>query len=92
MQNGDTAKIQTVTTAQTTANSVGLSAGLNAGDLVVVDGQDKLQDGSKVHPSTPSTLPPNAQQPSSQQSNTKTGANGGRRSQAPQPNSSTGKR
>ncbi|MCU1242118.1 MAG: mdtA [Candidatus Acidoferrum typicum] len=93
VQNGDTAKIQPVTIAQTTADSVGLSAGLNAGDLVVVDGQDKLQDGSKVTP----TSPPNAQsatgaqQPSSQQSNTKTGAIGGRRPQAPQPNSSTGK-
>jgi len=94
VQNGDTAKIQPVTIAQTTADSVGLSAGLNAGDLVVVDGQDKLQDGSKVNP----TSAPNAQsatgtqQPSSQQSNTKAaGANGGRRPQAPQPNSSTGK-
>src|ERR1700686_1051883 len=92
VQNGDTAKIQPVTIAQTTADSVGLSAGLNAGDLVVVDGQDKLQDGSKVNP----TPAPNAQsatgaQPSSQQSNTKTGANGGRRPPAPQPNSSTGK-
>jgi multidrug efflux system membrane fusion protein len=94
VQNGDTAKIQTVTIAQTTADSVGLSAGLNAGDLVVVDGQDKLQDGSKVNP----TSAPNAQsatgaqQPSSQQSNAKAGANGGRRPQTPQPNSSTGKR
>jgi multidrug efflux system membrane fusion protein len=93
VQNGDTAKIQPVTIAQTTADSVGLSAGLNAGDLVVVDGQDKLQDGSKVNP----TSAPNAQsatgaqQPSSQQSNTKAGANGGRRPQTPQPNSSTGK-
>src|SRR6202140_1667328 len=76
VQNGDTAKIQPVTIAQTTADSVGLSAGLNAGDLVVVDGQDKLQDGSKVNP----TPAPNAQsatgaqQPSSQP---KAGANGG---------------
>jgi membrane fusion protein, multidrug efflux system len=93
VQNGDTAKIQSVTIAQTTADSVGLSAGLNAGDLVVVDGQDKLQDGSKVNP----TSAPNAQsatgaqQPSSQQNNTKAGANGGRRPETPQPNSSTGK-
>jgi membrane fusion protein, multidrug efflux system len=94
VQNGDTAKIQTVTIAQMTANSVGLSAGLNAGDLVVVDGQDKLQDGSKVNPTTSAPSPQNANagQPSSPQSNTKTGANGGRRSQAPQPNSTTGKR
>lgn len=44
------AKIRPVTVALTTANSVGLSSGVNAGDVVVVDGQDKLQDGSKVTP------------------------------------------
>jgi membrane fusion protein, multidrug efflux system len=60
VQSGNAAKIQTVTIAQTTANSVGLSAGLNAGDVVVVDGQDKLQDGSQVNPSTAPTAP-NAQ-------------------------------
>ena len=43
-------KIRTVTIAQTTGNSVGLSNGLNAGEIVVIDGQDKLQDGSKVIP------------------------------------------
>src|SRR6266853_165314 len=45
------AKICPVTIAQTTGNSVGLSAGVNAGDMVVIDGQDKLQDGTKVNPS-----------------------------------------
>jgi multidrug efflux system membrane fusion protein len=44
-------KIRTVTIAQTTGNSIGLSNGLNPGDVVVIDGQDKLQDGSKVVPS-----------------------------------------
>ncbi|MCU1316999.1 MAG: hypothetical protein JWN63_2321, partial [Candidatus Acidoferrum typicum] len=43
-----------VTIAQTTGDSVGLSAGLNSGDLVVIDGLDKLQDGTKINPS-PST-------------------------------------
>jgi len=46
------AKIYSVTIAQTTGNSVGLSAGLNPGDVVVIDGQDKLQDGTKINPST----------------------------------------
>jgi multidrug efflux system membrane fusion protein len=46
-----TVKIRTVTIAQTTGNSIGLSGGLNPGDVVVIDGQDKLQDGSKVTPS-----------------------------------------
>lgn len=44
----DTVKIRPVTVAQTTANNVGISNGLNDGDVVVIDGQDKLQDGSKV--------------------------------------------
>ena len=43
-------KIRTVTVALTTASSVGLSGGINAGDVVVIDGQDKLQEGSKVTP------------------------------------------
>jgi multidrug efflux system membrane fusion protein len=47
----NTAKIRIVTIAQTTGNSVGLSDGLNPGDVVVIDGQDKLQDGTKINPS-----------------------------------------
>jgi membrane fusion protein, multidrug efflux system len=48
----NTVKIRPVTIAQTTGNQIGVSDGLNAGDLVVIDGQDKLQDGSKVTPTT----------------------------------------
>ena len=47
----NTAKIQVVTIAQITGNNVGLSAGVNPGDMVVIDGQDKLQDGTKINPS-----------------------------------------
>lgn len=47
---GNTVKIQNVTVAQTTAGTVGMSDGLKAGDVVVTDGQDKLQDGTKVVP------------------------------------------
>jgi multidrug efflux system membrane fusion protein len=47
-----TSKICPVTIAQTTGDSVGLSAGLNPNDLVVIDGQDKLQDGTRINPST----------------------------------------
>ncbi len=95
VQSGNAAKIQTVTIALTTANSVGLSAGLNAGDIVVVDGQDKLQDGSQVNPTTAPAAAPNAQntnggqQPSPQQSHTQTGAR--RRTDAPQQGHSAGK-
>jgi membrane fusion protein, multidrug efflux system len=48
----NTAKIRMVSIAQTTGDNVGLSAGLNPGDVVVIDGQDKLQDGTKINPST----------------------------------------
>jgi multidrug efflux system membrane fusion protein len=47
----NTVKIRIVTISQTTGNNVGLSTGLNPGDVVVIDGQDKLQEGSKVNPS-----------------------------------------
>ncbi|HEY6944025.1 MAG TPA: hypothetical protein VI431_02715, partial [Candidatus Acidoferrum sp.] len=46
----NTVKIHPVTIAQTTGNRIGLSSGINPGDVVVIDGQDKLQDGSKVAP------------------------------------------
>src|ERR1700730_684474 len=44
-------KIHNVTIAQTANDSVGLSDGVNPGEVVVIDGQDKLQEGSKVNPS-----------------------------------------
>jgi multidrug efflux system membrane fusion protein len=95
VQNGNTAKIQTVTLAQTTASSVGLSAGLNPGDVVVVDGQDKLQDGSRVSTTTAPAAPnpqnadatpaPTPAQPGNPQSGAR------RRTEAPQQGHSTGK-
>jgi multidrug efflux system membrane fusion protein len=94
VQNGNTAKIQTVTIAQSTANNVGLSAGLNPGDAVVVDGQDKLQDGSKISPTTSSAPAPSAnggQQPSSPPGNTQSDAGARRRTPAPQADRSAGK-
>lgn len=45
---GDTVNIRMVALAQTTGNNVAISSGLKGGDVVVIDGQDKLQDGSKV--------------------------------------------
>jgi multidrug efflux system membrane fusion protein len=52
---GDTVNIRVVTVAQSTGNNIGISSGLNGGDVVVIDGQDKLQDGSKVATSTSPT-------------------------------------
>ncbi|MGB2624055.1 MAG: MdtA/MuxA family multidrug efflux RND transporter periplasmic adaptor subunit [Candidatus Acidiferrum sp.] len=48
ISDGDTAHIRPVTVAQTTGNNIGVSSGLQGGDVVVIDGADKLQDGSKV--------------------------------------------
>lgn len=49
---GNTVQIRPVTLAQTNGTVAGLSAGLQSGEVVVTDGQDKLQDGSKVIPNT----------------------------------------
>jgi membrane fusion protein, multidrug efflux system len=81
----NTAKIRIVTIAQTTGDSVGLSAGLSSGDRVVIDGLDKLQDGTKINPS-PSTganaagrssAPPSADQGAPQPGSPSKGRAGG---------------
>jgi len=78
---GNTVKIQSVTIAQTTGNNVGVSSGLNEGNVVVIDGQDKLQDGSKVTTSTSPTGVTNGSsgQPASQ-NGSKSGKGGGSQS------------
>jgi membrane fusion protein, multidrug efflux system len=54
-------RIEPVTVAQTTGNMVGVSAGaIRSGDTVVIDGQDKLQDGTKIIPSQAPTPSINA--------------------------------
>ena len=42
------AKVRPVTVALTEGDNVGISDGLEAGDIVVTDGQDKLQDNTPV--------------------------------------------
>jgi len=49
-QAGNVTKIQAVTVAQTTGNLVAITTGVKAGDSVVVDGQDKLQEGTRINP------------------------------------------
>jgi multidrug efflux system membrane fusion protein len=49
------AKIRSVTPSESTGGMVGIGSGLAAGEVVVIDGQDKLQDGSKVVPNTSPT-------------------------------------
>jgi len=57
VENGNTVKIHNITVGQTTAGTVGISTGLAPGDVVVTDGQDKLQDGTKVVPNQSPTAP-----------------------------------
>ena len=47
---GNKVSVKNITLAETTGNVAGVSAGLGDGDVVVVDGQDKLQEGSTVDP------------------------------------------
>lgn len=47
-----TVEVRNVKVAFTQANISAVDSGLNAGDMVVTDGQDKLQGGSRVDPHT----------------------------------------
>lgn len=46
------ARIRTITLGQTSGSSVGIATGIQPGEMVVIDGADKLQDGSKVEART----------------------------------------
>jgi len=87
---GNAANIRTVTIAQTTGNNIGISSGLNGGDVVVIDGTDKLQDGSKVTTSTSPTggVGQGATQPAAQ-TGAQPGTYNGKKSDNP-PNNPTG--
>jgi multidrug efflux system membrane fusion protein len=63
-EKGSTVKIQPVTVALSSGNSAGIATGLQPGDHVVVDGQDKLQDGSMIEARSPvgSSTNPQGQQ------------------------------
>ncbi len=52
---GNTVAVKSVKVADTTGNLSGVSVGLNDGEVVVVDGQDKLKDGTVVDPHTQRT-------------------------------------
>ncbi len=47
--------VKNVKVAETTGNLAGISTGLGDGEVVVVDGQDKLKDGTVVDPRTQRT-------------------------------------
>jgi membrane fusion protein, multidrug efflux system len=49
---GNKVKMKSVTLAETTGGVSGVRSGLLDGEVVVIDGQDKLQDGTEVDPRT----------------------------------------
>jgi len=53
VQADDTVQMQAVTVGQTEGNLAMITGGLAEGDKVVVDGQSRLQPGSKVQVSAP---------------------------------------
>jgi multidrug efflux system membrane fusion protein len=53
VDNNNTVKMQLVQISLTQGNTVVIASGLQAGDRVVTDGQEKLQAGSKVQPQAP---------------------------------------
>lgn len=57
----DTVQVQQVTIAVTQDNSSAISGGISPGNVVVTDGQDKLQAGSKVEPRAAGHKPQTAQ-------------------------------
>jgi len=61
VQKDNSVKIQQVNILLSSSNSVGISSGLQPGDVVVTDGTDKLQDGSKVETHTSNTGSTDAQ-------------------------------
>jgi len=69
---GNTVKIHNITVAQTNGGIIGVSAGLQPGDLVVTDGQDKLQDGTKVIPNQAPAAPVSASEAPAAQPTTPT--------------------
>jgi membrane fusion protein, multidrug efflux system len=50
MKPDKTVEVRPVTVALTESNQSSIGAGVQAGDVVVIDGQDKLQNGAKVEP------------------------------------------
>lgn len=54
MNTDKTVEDKPVTVALTEGNTTVITTGLNPGDVVVTDGQDKLQRGSRVEPRAPS--------------------------------------
>jgi multidrug efflux system membrane fusion protein len=50
VKSDNTVEARPVTVALTQGSIASIGSGLNPGDVVVTDGQDKLQSGSKIEP------------------------------------------
>src|ERR1051325_4428327 len=55
-----TAELRMVTIKNTEGNDVAIGSGLQAGEMVVLEGQDKVQDGARVDVQTPGQTPGDA--------------------------------
>ena len=54
VKSDNTVEARTIAISLTQGNTTVIASGLNPGDTVVTDGQDKLQTGSKIEPRNPS--------------------------------------
>jgi multidrug efflux system membrane fusion protein len=70
MNSDKTVEDRAVTVSLTQGDTTAIASGLNAGDIVVTDGQDKLQKGTRVEP--------RATQPATAPSSTPTSRTGGK--------------
>jgi membrane fusion protein, multidrug efflux system len=52
-----TAELRIVTIKNTEGNDIALASGVQAGEMVILEGQDKVQDGVRVEVQTPGQLP-----------------------------------
>src|SRR5499427_2500685 len=53
VKDDQTAELRTVTIRNTEGNDVALASGVEAGEMVVLEGMDKIQDGARVDVQTP---------------------------------------
>jgi multidrug efflux system membrane fusion protein len=60
VKDNQTAELKQVTIKNTEGNDVALASGVEPGDLVVLEGMDKVQDGAKVDVQTPGQTPDGA--------------------------------
>jgi len=58
VRNNQTAELRPVTIQTTEGNDVAIATGLQAGDMVVLEGMDKIQDGARVDVQTPGSSSP----------------------------------